>query len=132
MLNWRGWAANFLGWGSEGVDAPVVVAPAGSGVRNRPRPRVYVEIDDQLFPVSSEAEAVKLLAKAKQTAKEVVKQVKADPKLPKVEIPIVTAKGSERLEKIASEAQTYIAQQYKKARAIQEDDDDIEVLLLSL
>lgn len=128
-----------LQWSNgEGVEPPVVeTSSTPSGVRQRRR-RVYVEIDDQLFPVNSEREARELLAKAKQTAREVVAQVKADPAV-KVAIPIVTVKTDEpnpRLEAIARQAQEYIAQQYKKAleaqRRMQEDEADVELLLMSL
>lgn len=134
--------ANFWGgsWGTswaaswdlrEALPEPVApTLPAGSGVRRR-KPRAYIEIDEELFPVESEQEAQALLKKARKTAKEVVARVQQE-KLPPVQIPIVTAKGSEQLERLAAQTQAYVAEQYKKARAIQDDDDDIEVLLLSL
>lgn len=135
--------ANFWGgswgtsWGAswdlrEVLPEPTPAAPSSaSGVKRR-KPRIYVEIDDQLFPADSEREAQELLRQARKTAKEVVKKVRENPKLPQVQIPIVTAGGSEVLERLAAETQKYVAEQYKKALAIQQDDDDIEVLLLSL
>lgn len=81
MLNWQGWAANFLGWGSAASAPPAVVAPypgpAGRS-RGRKRHRSLVEIDGELHAVEGRAQAEALLedirAKAREEAPKAAKR----------------------------------------------------------
>lgn len=71
MLNWQGWAAtNFVGWGSVGVDAPAVTTPAVGHVGKPRRKREYVEIDGQYFEVKDQKQAIEILTKLHEAAKE--------------------------------------------------------------
>jgi hypothetical protein len=86
MLNWEGWAANFLGWGSAGVDAPTpVVTPAvGGGGRRRLQPvTVTYKGQEHYFRTEHEAETfVESLRAKAQVAQPTKKQAKRAKKAP--------------------------------------------------
>jgi hypothetical protein len=134
MLNWQGWAANFLGWGSA---EPVVVPPPPSslkpaGAPSRKPPRIVVEIDGKVYPVRSAQEAKALLAPKLAKAEAKVEAKKA-PQRP-VAVPKVEVRGAEPMGDVMALVDRFKALQAESERIYREwveaDEDDVEVLLL--
>jgi hypothetical protein len=94
MLNWQGWAANFLGWGSNGAATPVATTPTGGGGRRDRRNlwtirgKTYLihdeEIHDLVRAILAEEKANK---PAKPSIRKLAKKVRAAVKDVPVEKP---------------------------------------------
>jgi hypothetical protein len=86
MLNWQGWAENFLGWGGEGVAAPAATpAVGGGGGRRRLQPvTVTYKGQEHYFRTEHEAETFveSLRAKAQPPTKKQAKRAKKAPQKP--------------------------------------------------
>jgi hypothetical protein len=85
MLNWQGWAENFLGWGGEGVAAPAATpAVGGGGGRRRLQPvTVTYKGQEHYFRTEHEAETfVESLRAKAQVAQPTKKQAKKAPQKP--------------------------------------------------
>jgi hypothetical protein len=85
MLNWEGWAANFLGWGGEGVAAPAATpSVGGGGGRRRLQPvTVTYKGQEHYFRTEHEAETfVESLRAKAQVAQPTKKQAKRAKKAP--------------------------------------------------
>jgi hypothetical protein len=87
MLNWEGWAANFLGWGSTGeaTPTPVVTPAVGGGSRRRRLEPVTVTYKGQehYFRTEHEAEEfVESLRAKAQVAPPTKKQAKKAKRAP--------------------------------------------------
>jgi hypothetical protein len=78
MLNWEGWAANFLGWGGEGVAAPAATpSVGGGGGRRRLQPvTVTYKGQEHYFRTEHEAETFVESLRAKAQVKPPKKQAK--------------------------------------------------------
>jgi hypothetical protein len=78
MLNWEGWAANFLGWGGEGVAAPAATpSVGGGGGRRRLQPvTVTYKGQEHYFRTEHEAETFVESLRAKAEVKPPKKQAK--------------------------------------------------------
>jgi hypothetical protein len=78
MLNWQGWAENFLGWGGEGVAAPAATpAVGGGGGRRRLQPvTVTYKGQEHYFRTEHEAETFVESLRAKAEVKPPKKQAK--------------------------------------------------------
>jgi hypothetical protein len=153
MLNWQGWAAtNFQGWGSVGTAAPAAPAATPVGHGKPSRRRHYVEIDGQYFEVRDHAQAVQILTKlheaAKETAAEAAKaavvKAKASPKAvaPEVVVPRMavvkpdyTKEFVQQLQAQVDATNAQIAETYKAALAAavawqRNLDDEDEIIML--
>ncbi len=153
MLNWQGWAANFQGWGSVGavVQPPAIpdfhTGPAG-GIHGRGAKRrlhkFALEIDGKLYPVASQQEAIAILRKARAEVKREVRheiaEVKATPALtyqppeaPQVQVlgeSPLRAYVEQQVQHFQRDMDAMLAQADQRAREIEAEQDDEDVLLL--
>jgi hypothetical protein len=76
VLNWAGWAANFLGWGEQGAGTPTPTpTPVGGGGKRRRQELVTVTYKGQKYGFRSETEAEVFVAKLQQQAKPAPRKV---------------------------------------------------------
>lgn len=91
MLNWQGWAANFLGWGATGTTPAPAPVTGGGGKR---KPIHYVEIEGKVHTVDSAEEAAALLEDIRNETQRTIAKRIAKPKTTAaehiVDIPAVT------------------------------------------
>lgn len=127
MLNWQGWAANFLGWATASTPAPT---PAPSGGGGRARRRIWVEIKNgQVYEAQTPTEAVEVVRKIKRTAKRKLNVFKRGGIMPA--LPEIVIKGEdvptylrERVDEVNDELEALYA------RAVEEDEDEALTVLL--
>jgi hypothetical protein len=144
VLNWAGWAANFLGWGEVGTATPTPVATpsVGGGGRRRQAITVTHKGREHHFRTESDAEQFidSLRAKAvpKKQAKKVAKPVEMPAaELPKLELQApadmshLRAKIDAHNARVAAEHQAAMVA-WQRQMEIEADDEDVFTLLRML
>lgn len=137
MLNWQGWAANWAGWGSEGVEAPVVargLQPAGSPRREPRRKKLWIEPEDNgpIIEVETAAEVPKAVKAIKRQAKAIAeKAVRKREPLPELPKWVVhgDAPFADELKRKLAEIEANYAYVYQRM-LMDEDDDEVIALIL--
>jgi len=153
MLNWQGWAANFLGWGSEGsaTPEPTTQSGAGGGSSRRRRRKQFLEVEGKYYEVASQREAEAILArlrnKAQKTAQTAVRKAQQErkgsyapaktalPAAPHIALrePDFGDVWAQQLQAKIDAANAAIADIYRRAieewQRQEEEDDDVATLL---
>lgn len=143
MLNWQGWAANFLGWATGSAPEPPVTTPVAGGGSAKRRKRATVVYKDKtyLVPDGAEQAFVQALLDAEPVPKKIKPLAKPAPVIPQIEqepLPEWVETVWPEYPHLLAEFQRQAADQMllhldaivrERIRAMEEDEDDVLLLL---
>lgn len=146
MLNWQGWAANFLGWATGDAPEPPVTTPVVGGGMPAPKRRrkhTTVVYKDRAYVVPDGAEQalVRALLDAEPVPKKIRPLAKPAPVIPQIDadpLPEWVDTVWPEYPHLLAEFQRQAADEMlihldaivrERIRALEEDDDDLVLLL---